>query len=195
VAAIRASGGTEVRLSSLEHSKAQMRAAENAAHSHILDPSNVDTTINSTLVVNNPAVTATNEHDNVTLLPSILPLHATSGDTSAAARPSIQHDEAGVDLHANLLDYTVIETAKVLARHSVEICLPKHYASNHVVLEGKMCVVGIKAKKISSTKAVLTVKFISPPSLKNVQKQMLCTSLEPKTNKGQLPGAELHDTS
>jgi len=32
-----------------------------------------------------------------------------------------------------------------------------------------MRVVGIKTKKISSTKAVLIVKFISPPSLKNVQ--------------------------
>jgi len=32
------------------------------------------------------------------------------------------------------------------------------------------------------TKAVLIVKFISPPSLKNVQIQMFCTSLEPETN-------------
>jgi len=30
----------------------------------------------------------------------------------------------------------------------VEIGLPKHYAPNHVVLEGKMRVVGIKAKTI-----------------------------------------------
>ena len=52
-----------------------------------------------------------------------------------------------------------------------------------------MRVVGIKAKKISSTKAVFIVKFISPPSLKNVQMQMFCTSLEPKTNQGQ--GADL----
>jgi len=58
-----------------------------------------------------------------------------------------------------------------------------------VVPEGKMRVVGIKAKKISSTKAVLIVKFISPPSLKNVQMQMFCTSLEPKTN--QVQGADL----
>ena len=64
--------------------------------------------------------------------------------------------------------------------------LPKHYAPNHVVLEGKMRVVGIKAKKIPLTKAVLIVKFISPTSLKNVQMQMFCTSLEPKTNQGQV---------
>jgi len=113
-------------------------------------------------------VTATNERDNVTLLPSILPPRATSSDDSAAARPSVQHDEDGIDLHANLVDYSELKIAKVRARHSVEIGLSKHYAPNHVVKEGKMRVVGIKAKKISSTKAVLNVKFISPLSLENV---------------------------
>jgi len=68
--------------------------------------------------------------------------------------------------------------------------MPKNYALNHVVLEGKMRVVGIKAKKISSTKTVLMVKFISPPSLKNVQMQMFCTVLEPNTKQGQ--GADLN---
>jgi len=171
------------------HTSAQMRAAENAAHSHILEPPNVDTDIISPLLVRNPAVTATNERDNITLLPSILPPRATSGDDSAATRPSVQHNEADIDLHANLVDYTELEIAKALARHSVEIGLPKHYALNHVVPEGKMCVVGIKAKKISWTKAVLIVKFISPPSLKYVQMQMFCTSLEPNTKQGQ--GADL----
>jgi len=60
-----------------------------------------------------------------------------------------------------------------------------HYALNHAVPEGKMRVVGIKAKKISSTKAALIVKFNSPPSLKNVQMQMFCTNLEPNTKQGQ----------
>ena len=105
-------------------------------------------------------MTAANERDNITLQPSILPTRATSGDDSAAARPSVQHDGSCIDLQANLVDYTKLEIAKALARHSVEIGLPKHYAQNHVVLEGKMRVVGIKAKKISSTKAVLIVKFI-----------------------------------
>jgi len=166
-----------------------MRAAENAAHSHILEPPDVDTDIISPLLVRSPAVTATKQRDNITLLPSILPPRATAGDDSAVARPCVQYDEAGIDLHANLVDYTVLEIAKALARHSVEIGLPKHYAPNHVVPEGKMRVIGIKAKKISSTKAVLIVKFISPPSLKNVQMQMFCTSLEPKTKQGQ--GADL----
>ena len=52
---------------------------------------------------------------------------------SAAVRPSVQHDEAGIDLHAKLVDYTELEIARALARHSVEIGLPKHYAPNHVV--------------------------------------------------------------
>ena len=50
-----------------------------------------------------------------------------------------------------------------------------------------MRVVGIKAKKISSTKAVLIVK--SPPSLKNVQMQIFCKSLDTRTKQGQ--GADL----
>jgi len=52
-----------------------------------------------------------------------------------------------------------------------------------------MRVVGVKAKKISLKKAVLIVKFISPPSLKNVQIQLVCTSLEPKSRQEQ--GADL----
>ena len=31
-------------------------------------------------------------------------------------RPSVQHDEAGIDLHANLVDYTELEIVKALAR-------------------------------------------------------------------------------
>ena len=80
-----------------------MRAAENAAHSHILETPNVDTDIISPLLVRNPAVTATNERDNVTILPSILPSRATSGDDSAAARPSVQHDKAGMIYMPTLL--------------------------------------------------------------------------------------------
>jgi len=91
--------------------------------------------------------------------------------------------------NANLVDYSELEIAKVIARHSVEIGLPKHYAPNHVVPEGKMRVVGIKAKKILSTKAVLIVKFFSQPSLKNVQMQIFCKSLDTRTKQGQ--GADL----
>jgi len=85
------------------HTRAQMRAAENAAHSHILEPPDIDTDIISSLIVRNSVVTATNERDNITPLPSILPSRSTFGDDSAAARPSVQHDETGIDLHANLL--------------------------------------------------------------------------------------------
>jgi len=101
-------------------------ATENAAHSHILEPPDVDTDVILPLLVRNPAVTATNERDNITLLPFIWPPRLTSGDDSAVARPSVQHDEAGIDLHNNLVGYTKLEIAKALARHSVEIGLPKH---------------------------------------------------------------------
>ena len=102
---------------------------------------------------------ATNEiRDNATLLPSILPPRAISVDDLAAVRPSVQHDEAGINLCANLADYSELKIAKALARHSVEIGLPKHYAPNHLIPEGKMHVVGVKAKKISLKKAVLSMK-------------------------------------
>jgi len=167
------------------HTCAQMRAAENAANPHILEPTDVDRDTNSPLLLRNPAVTSTNKSDNVPFLPSIWPPRANSGHDSAAVRPFVQHDEAGINLHANLFRYSELEIAKALARHSVEIGL----TPNHVVPEGKMRIVGIKAKKISLTKAVLIVKFISPSSLKNVQMQMFCTRLEPNTKQGQ--GANL----
>jgi len=64
-------------------------------------------------------VSATKEaRENATLLPTILPLRATSDDDLAAARPSVEHDEAY---------YSELEIAKALARHSVEIGLPKHW--------------------------------------------------------------------
>jgi len=171
------------------HTRAQMRAAESAANSHILETNDLNQDANSSLHVrkNNSVVPTT--HKIATLLPTTLPPRATSTDTATAPPPSGEHDEASIDIHANLADDTELEIAKALAHHSVEIGLPKHYAPNHLVLEGKMRVVGVKAKKISSQKAVLIVWFISPPSLKNVQIQLFCTSLEPNTKQGQ--GADL----
>ena len=72
------------------HTRAQMRAAENAAHSHILEPPDVDTAIISPLLMRNSAVTTTDERatfgddsaerDNITVVSSILPPRATFGD-------------------------------------------------------------------------------------------------------------------
>ena len=128
---------------------------------------------------------ATNEtRDNTTLLPSILPPRTTSGDDLAAACPSVQHDEASIYTQTLLITANS-RSQKALARHSVEIGLPKHYAQNHLVPKGKMWVVGVKAKKISLKKDVLILKFMSPPSLRNVQIQLFCTGLETKTKQGQ----------
>ena len=82
------------------------------------------------------------------LLPTILLPRATSDNTASVAPPSVEYDEAGFDIHANLADYNELEIAKALARHSVKIGLPKHYAPNHLVPEGKMRVVAVKAQKI-----------------------------------------------
>ena len=84
------------------HTRAQMRAAENAANSHILEPADVDNDTNSPLHARNdtPAVSATNEACvNATLLPTTLLQRATSDDDLAAARPSVEHDEAVASIY------------------------------------------------------------------------------------------------
>jgi len=40
----------------------------------------------------------------------------------ATVRHAVERNDAGFDLHANLVDYGELETAKALARHFVEIC-------------------------------------------------------------------------
>ena len=81
-----------------------------------------------------------------------MPPRPTSGDNLAAARPSVEQNESGINLlvHANLFDYRELEIAKALARNPVsnlEIDLPKHYAPNHLVPEGEMRVLRVKARK------------------------------------------------
>jgi len=59
-------------------------------------------------------------------------MRAPSVDDVAAARHFfVEYDDDGIDLHANLANYSELEIAKALARHFVEIGLPKHYAPNH----------------------------------------------------------------
>ena len=48
-----------------------------------------------------------------------------------------------------------------------------------------MRVIGVGTEKLTKTKAVLIVKFLTPPSLKDSTMQMYCTSLEPKRGLGQ----------
>ena len=79
------------------HTCAQMRAAENAAKSHILETDNLNDNTNSPLDVRNntPSVPPPNKaRKNATLLPT--GRRAISGDDSAAARPSVEHDEASI---------------------------------------------------------------------------------------------------
>ena len=77
----------------------------------------------------NPALPATDETcNNVTLLPSILPPRANSGNASADERPSVQHDGAGIDLPANLAGYNKLEIVTAPAPYSVEILRPEFRA-------------------------------------------------------------------
>jgi len=72
----------------------------------------------------------------------------------------------------------------ILSRYAGAKALrPKSRGAGGQDAQGQDCLV--KAKTILSTKAVLIVKSISPPFLKNVQMQMFCTSLEPNTKQGQ----------
>ena len=54
---------------------------------------------------------------------------------------------------------------------------------------GEMRVIGVDTKKLTKTKAVLIVNFLTPQSLKDSTIQMYCISLEPKHGLGQ--GADL----
>jgi len=165
-----------IETSNQVHTCAQLRAAENAVNSHILETDNLNDNAKSPLDVRNntPALPAAKEErENATLLPTILPPRISSGDDLAAARPSIEHDRASI--YMQTLPITANLRSQKHLQVILEIGLPKHYAPNHLVPEGKMHVVGVKARNISSKKAVSIVKFISPPSLKDVQIHLFCT--------------------
>lgn len=46
---------------------------------------------------------------------------------------------------------------------------------------------GLQARKISKKKAILSVKTISPPSLKDVHIQLFCISLNQTPRRGKVP--------
>jgi len=91
-----------------------------------------------------------------------------------------------IAIHDNLHDFSELEIARALLKHSVEFILPAHYKPD---VNGEMRVVGVDALKLTKSKAVLIAKFLSPQSLRDTIMQMYCTSLEPKRGLGQ--GADL----
>ena len=86
------------------HTRAQMRAAENAANSHILETNDLNQDANSSLHVCDDNLVAPTIHEIAPLLPTTLPPRATSVNTASVAPPSVEYDEAGFDIHANLAD-------------------------------------------------------------------------------------------
>lgn len=75
-----------------------------------------------------PALSASQEaHKADALLQTILPPHTTN-------MSAFECDDAGIDHHANLADYSELDTeiAKAPERHSVEIGLPKHFSQDQV---------------------------------------------------------------
>ena len=101
-----------------------------------------------------------------------------------AVLPTRRNAQQGINLHDDLLAHSEINIARALLRHSVEIVLPWRYKPGDSKPESEMRVVGVKATPISKTKAVLIVKFLSPPSLKDKKIQLFCTSHEPMRSVG-----------
>jgi len=87
-----------------------------------------------------------------------------------------------IALFDKLANHTALAIARAFLRHSVEFILPPHYRRD---VTGKMRVIGVGTKKLTKTKEVLIVKFLTPQSLKDSTMQMYCTSLEPKRGFGQ----------
>ena len=118
----------------------------------------------------------------------------------AKARASVDvdiHDDfanhseiAHADGRYSWLALAISKTSQVLARallkDSFETIRLSDYAPHGIVRkDSEIHVTGIQAKKISKHTPVLVVKFLSPPSLKDTEIQLLCTSLEPKIRMGQ----------
>jgi len=81
------------------HTCAQLRATENNANSNILGTDDLNNNANSPLhvCIDTSALPAAKEaREHATRLPSILQPHANSGDDLAAARPSVERDEASI---------------------------------------------------------------------------------------------------
>jgi hypothetical protein len=81
-----------------------------------------------------------------------------------------------------------LELAREFVRLSYPVTLPQFYSPPDLPIpKGKMVVVAIRAQKQSSSKAVVWVKFLSPPSHVGKQIQLYPKSLEPKNGpaKGQ----------
>ena len=81
-----------------------------------------------------------------------------------------------------------LELAREFVRLSYPVTLPAFYSPPDLPTpKGKMVVVAVRAQKQSSSKAVVWVKFLSPPSHVGKQIQLYPKSLEPKNGpaKGQ----------
>jgi len=91
-----------------------------------------------------------------------------------------------IALPDELANHNELAIARAFLRRLVEFVLPPHYRPD---VTGEMRVIGVDTKKLTKTKAVLIVKFLTLQSLKDSTMQMYSTSLEPKHGLGQ--GADL----
>ena len=105
-------------------------------------------------------------------------------------RSSTSDDEIALD--TPLADYSELALARALLKHNVPIQLTISYAPPHLSPpDGDMVIVGVRSQKLSSKKACLWVRFISPPSLLGEQIQ-LYPKIEPKKGSAQGQEFSLH---
>jgi hypothetical protein len=161
------------------HTRAQTRAADAAKaldEPIILTTSSDDKTIDQ--IAPPPRAFATTTNKIAPPLP-----RAKIAPQPPRAFVSITNEIA---LSDELANHDELAIARAFLRHSVEFVLPPHYRPD---VTGEMRVIGVDTKKLTKTKAVLIVKFLTPQSLKDSTMQMYCTSLEPQRGLGQ--GADL----
>ena len=82
-----------------------------------------------------------------------------------------------IALYDDLAIHNEIAIARAFLRHSVEFVLPPHYRPD---VTGEMRDIGVDTKKLTKTKAVSIVKFLTPRSLKD--STMRCIALVSSPN-------------
>ena len=82
-----------------------------------------------------------------------------------------QHSTVQKSRHRVPMVHTSLESAWPCFR---VWCFLSHYRPN---VMSEMRIIGVDTKKLTKTKAVLMVKFLTPQSLKDSTMQMYCTSL------------------
>ena len=112
----------------------------------------------------------------------------TESDDTVPAKPTVRSSTSDYEIALDTpsANYSELALARALLKYNVPIQLPISYAPPHLSPpDGDMVVVGVPSQKLSSKKACLWVRFISPPSLLGEQIQLYPKKIESKKGSGQ----------